>query len=179
MSLGDLNDQVQYKTYLANGGKAAFAEWSTEKPSSPEKSALISDRNAIQHGKIGVGRNWQSADQAYNDIRASRIDVDAIAQNTGIKRDNIQKVKDHIFFNQHMLDRYVQHGIPAEYAKFDSDIKIAEAWKRLETGKYSQEDMQLIKHEVAERWVELKRRCGYCEAHDRASLRFPAPDWWR
>jgi hypothetical protein len=30
MSLGQLNDQVQYKTYLANGGKAAFTEWATE-----------------------------------------------------------------------------------------------------------------------------------------------------
>lgn len=179
MSLGDLDNQVHYKTYLANGGKASFMEWSTEKPLSPEKSALSSDRNQMSLEKTNRNVNWMSADDAYNDIRASHKDVDAIAKNTGIKHDNIQKVKDHIFFNTHLLDRYVQYGIPAEYARFDSDINIAEAWKRMEIGMHSPEDIQLIKHEIAERWVELQRQCGYCEAHDRASLRFPAPDWWR
>ena len=37
-----------------------------------------------------------SADEAYKAIRQSTTDVETIARNTGIKPENIQKVKDHI-----------------------------------------------------------------------------------
>jgi len=130
-------------------------------------------------GQTGAGGFWSSADEAYESIRSSTSDVDDIARNTGLKPENIQKVKDHLFLNEHTLDRYVDLGIPAEKARFDSDIKIAESWHRLEVGKYTDDDIQLLRHEIAERWVEIKRDCGYCEAHDAASINFPAPDWWK
>ena len=126
----------------------------------------------------GAGGYLDAADQIYDTIRSSTTDVANISKSTGIKPENIQKVKEHIFLSEHTLDRYVELGIPAEKARFDSDIKIAEAWKRLEAGTYVPDDIQLLKHEVAERWIELKRNCGYCEAHDRASINYPAPNWW-
>ena len=130
-------------------------------------------------GQTGAGGFFKAADEAYDTIRASKTDVVDIARNTGIKPENIEKVKNHLFINEHILDRYVDLGIPADRARFDSDIKIAESWKRLETGTHTSEDIQLLRHEVAERWVEIQRNCGYCEAHDRASINFPAPDWWQ
>jgi hypothetical protein len=73
-----------------------------------------------------------SADEAYEAIRQRTTDVETIARNTGIKPENIQKVKDHIFYEEHLLDRYVDVGVPAEMRRFDSELGIANAWKRLE-----------------------------------------------
>lgn len=128
--------------------------------------------------QTGAGGFGQSADKAYDAIRASTTDIDAIARNTGFKPENIKKIKDHLFLDRHTLDRYVDQGIPATRARFDSDVKIAESWKRLENGTHTADDIQLLRHETAERWVELNRNCGYCEAHETASQRYPAPDWW-
>lgn len=128
--------------------------------------------------QTGSGGFSGSADDLYDAIRANPNDIDAIARHTGIKPENIQKVKDHIFNNEHVLDRYVDYGIPAETKRFDSDIKIAESWRRMESGKHTQEDIQLLRHETAERWVEQKRGAGYTESHDRATEKYPAPDWW-
>ena len=136
------------------------------------------ENNVGTSKQTGAGGYIDSADKAYDAIRSSTTDVKAIATNTGIKPENIQKVKDHLFNDTHVLDRYVDYGIPAEVKRFDSDIKIAEAWKRLEAGKHTKEDIQLLKHETAERWIEKKRGAGYTESHDRASESFPAPNWW-
>ncbi|WP_246401428.1 hemagglutinin repeat-containing protein [Rhizobium hidalgonense] len=130
-------------------------------------------------GQTGAGGFSGSADEAYEAIRENATDVGDIARNTGLKAENIQKVKDHLFLDEHTLDRYVDLGIPAERARFDSDIKIAESWHRLQVGTFTDDDIQLLRHEIAERWIEIKRDCGYCEAHDAASVNFPAPDWWK
>ena len=130
-------------------------------------------------GQTGAGGFSGSADEAYEAIRENTTDVGDIARNTGLKAENIQKVKDHLFLDEHTLDRYVDLGIPAERARFDSDIKIAESWHRLQVGTFTDDDIQLLRHEIAERWIEIKRDCGYCEAHDAASVNFPAPDWWK
>ena len=68
-----------------------------------------------------------SADEAYEAIQESTTDVETIARNTGIKPENIQKVKDHIFHEEHLLDRYVDVGVPAEMRRFDSELGIANA----------------------------------------------------
>lgn len=47
----------------------------------------------------------------YDAIRARETDVSTIASNNGIKPQNIQKVKDHVFYNEHLLDRYVQSDL--------------------------------------------------------------------
>lgn len=61
----------------------------------------------------------------YDTIRANDADVNQISQNTGIKAENIQTVKDHVFFDEHSLDRYVDLGVPAEWGRFDSDLDMA------------------------------------------------------
>ena len=104
--------------------------------------------------QTGAGGLAGSADEDYAAIRASTDDVAAIAGNTGIKPSNIQKVKDHIFNNEHLLDRYVDQGIPAYMSRFDSHEGIAAAWQRLSKGKGTAGDMGLLRHEAAEanRW---------------------------
>lgn len=127
--------------------------------------------------QTGGGGYTASADELYDAIRASDSDVSAIASSTGFKPENIQKVKDHVFYNEHLLDRYVDQGIPATVGRFDSTVEQAQAWKRLESGTHTDADITWLKHETAERWYELKYNSGYSEAHDRVDWRWSGFPW--
>lgn len=71
MSLGDLDNQVHYKTYLANGGKASFIEWSTEKPSDPKYSTLPGDQNVqVIYKSIKDAPNYP---QGFRDIQNGTV----------------------------------------------------------------------------------------------------------
>lgn len=102
------------------------------------------------------------SEEIYDNIRESATDTIDIAANLGLKPENVQKVKDHGFYNKHKLDRFVPEEI--EY-------------KRLESGTHIAEDITWIKHECAERHHELKYDSGYSEAHDRAQSRYDGFPW--
>lgn len=99
-----------------------------------------------------------------------------IAAATGYKASNIEKVKRHLFFNVHLLDRYIGQGSPAVRQRFDSHKPIAEAWTRLQTATFTAEDLQFLKHEIAEAWYMRKVAPGYSAAHNAAERRFPTPE---
>ena len=120
---------------------------------------------------------YKLADQIYDSIRESDTDICDIAENLGFKADNIKNVKDHVFYQKHELDQYVSLGEASEYKRFDPYIQQALAWKRLETGTYTQDDITWIKHECTERHHELKYGSGYSEAHNRAQTRFDGAPW--
>jgi hypothetical protein len=107
-------------------------------------------------------------------MRRSMADVEAIARNTGIKPANIRKGKRHLFYEEHLLDRYVELGVPATMQRFDSDLGIARSWKRLEQGNFTAADLQLLRHEAAEAYLMRKWRDP---SYHRAQQRFPAPKW--
>jgi hypothetical protein len=114
-----------------------------------------------------------SAESTYDAIRANPADVGRIAANTGYHARNIRKVKNHLFFAEHLLDRYVAHGVAAYRARFDPDPAIAAAWLRLERGTFNRADLQLLRHEIAEAWYMRRHRSGYDAAHQAAQRRFP------
>ena len=120
---------------------------------------------------------YKLADQMYDSIRECDTDICDIAKNLGFKADNIKNVKDHVFYQKHELDQYVSLGEASEYKRFDPYIHQALAWKRLESGTHTQEDITWIKHECAERHHELKYGSGYSEAHARAQTRFDGAPW--
>ena len=124
--------------------------------------------------QTGAGLSEGSADAAYDAIRASTTDVAAIAENTGFKEVNIQNVKDHLFYNEHILDRYVDMGYPAEIGRFHSNPDIADAWMRLQDGTHTAQDIQLLKHEAAEAWYMKNVAPGYNAAHEAAQARYPS-----
>ena len=125
--------------------------------------------------QTGVESLEESADDLYETIRRNTTDVDEISRNTGIKPENITKVKRHLFEEAHLLDRYVDYGIPAEMRRFDSHIGIAKAWERLRKGNFTPEDIQLLRHEAAEAWHMRKHGPSYDAAHRAAEKRFPVP----
>lgn len=126
--------------------------------------------------QTGAGTFAGSAAEAYEAIRASTDDVAKIAKNTGIKPENIQKVKDHLFYQEHLLDRYADLGEPGHMARFDSDAAIAAAWNRLTDGTHTPADIQLLRHEAAEAWYMKRHGPSYSAAHEAAQKRYPAPD---
>jgi hypothetical protein len=130
-------------------------------------------KNPYHEGPYELGDKL--ADQIYESIRESDTDICDIAQNLGFKADNIKNVKDHVFYNEHDLDRYGPDQI--ERKQFDPNLQQALAWKRLETGTPTQDDVTWIKHECAERHHELKYGSGYNEAHNRAQTRFDGAPW--
>jgi hypothetical protein len=134
---------------------------------------IYSLKNPYGEGPYELGDKL--ADQIYESIRESDTDICDIAQNLGFKADNIKKVKDHVFYNEHDLDRYGPDQI--ERKQFDPNLQQALAWKRLETETHTQHDVTWIKHEYAERHHELKYASGYNEAHNRAQTRFDGAPW--
>ncbi|MDT0269441.1 hypothetical protein RM844_24470, partial [Streptomyces sp. DSM 44915] len=108
------------------------------------------------------------ADDAYDAIR-STDDVDAIAANVaeyGFTRDEIAQIKSHVFEEEHLLDSYVDYGVPAEMARFESNPRMAEAWHRLREGTPHPEDITLLRHELHEsNYMRDTGNPSYSEAH--------------
>ena len=72
------------------------------------------------------------AEKVYDSIRECDTDICDIGANLGFKADNIKNVKDHVFQNQHELDKYAAQEEKSEYKRFDPNLQQALAWKRLE-----------------------------------------------
>ena len=132
---------------------------------------------AAENGGAILSTGGGDADKLYDNIRADSTDIDLIAKNTGLKPENIEKVKNHVFYDEHLLDKYVDYGIPAEKRRFDSSLEQSQAWERLKTGSYTEDDITWLKHETAERWYENKNSAGYTESHDAAEKKWTGNPW--
>ncbi|MGG1592423.1 ribonuclease YeeF family protein [Terribacillus saccharophilus] len=104
-------------------------------------------------------RQLDKADEMYNHFRKSKTDVPLIAKNTGMPEQNIHRIKDHLFFKEHVKE----HGI----GRFDPDFQIAEAWDRLQKGNYTKNDIDLLNHELFESKFEGIFKTDYRTAHDK------------
>ena len=118
---------------------------------------------------------FELAEEIYDSIRECDTDICDIAENLGFKAGNIKNVKDHVFYNEHDLDRYGPDEI--EHKRFDATLEQALAWKRLKAGTHTSDDLTWVKHECAERYHELKYDSGYNEAHERAQSRYEGYPW--
>ena len=105
--------------------------------------------------------NKLSTNQKYEDIRKSKTNVEAISKNTGYKEENIQKCKNHLFYDTHKLDRYE----PTEIKRFDPNENQANAW-------HTKEDLIWFKHDKTEYWYEKRHKAGYSESHEAAQKHF-------
>lgn len=95
-----------------------------------------------QFGKAAT----EHAERYYGLVRTMTTDVERIAENTGFSAEEIQKVKEYIFLDDHDLgdDRP---------RKFDPSFAMAQSWQRLIDGKPEPHDLTLIRHEVMERML--------------------------
>ena len=102
----------------------------------------------------------------YNAMRETSKDVDAICKNTGISRDIITKIKQHVFVEEHILRNSV--------GKFFPDADMAAAWNRLIENKYVYSDLKMLQHEYAESLIMKGLEVAYDDAHYLANKLY---DW--
>jgi len=77
--------------------------------------------------------DFDGAEKVYSKIRVADTDVASIAKNTGISASKIERIKDHLFNQKHILDDGLR--------LFDADPEIANAWSRLEKGNFTGKDL--------------------------------------
>lgn len=94
----------------------------------------------------------------YNKMRMTMEDIEIISRNTGISKDFIEKIKKHIFLEEHTL----YDGI----RKFDPLPDMAVAWQRLIDNKFVYSDLLLLQHEYAESLIMNGTEVSYRIAHD-------------
>ena len=118
----------------------------------------------------------QRAQQAYELIRNDATDVAAIAKNANMSIEDIQMIKNHVFHEEHLLDRYADIGEPGEMGRFDPDPRMADSWNRLRAGQdIRSEDLQLLQHELAEARYMQEHGPSYNAAHEHAQQVAPSP----
>ena len=104
---------------------------------------------------------WEKQDamaqKMYEGIRNSTDDVAKIAKNTGISEQRIQRIKEHVFYNEHNLE----YGV----GRLPPDYEMAEAWNRLKFGKFNQNDMELLNHEILKTKFEGIFKTDQLKAH--------------
>lgn len=101
--------------------------------------------------------------QYYESVRHMTTDTQKISAATGISRDKIDKIKNHIFITE--------HDLLTGHKRFDPSYDMAQSWQRLINGDFKEQDIVLLKHEYAElRYMEK----GYSqnEAHILASKKY-------
>jgi len=109
----------------------------------------------------------EEAARHYEKIRIASDDIKVISRNTGIEESVIQRVKEHVFYEEHILYDGVR--------KFDPQADMAVAWKRLTDNEFLQSDLILLQHEYVESLIMRGVRVPYSEAHAMADKIY---DWY-
>lgn len=106
-------------------------------------------------------RDWERADDFYEEIRQDQGDVHKISANIGKPLIVVSRVKEHIFYKKHKI---VIDDI-TEFRRLDSDPEIVNSWCRLRDGGHVQQDMDLFRHEQLESILVTRKGHTQTEAH--------------
>ncbi|EAM1086492.1 RHS repeat-associated core domain-containing protein [Salmonella enterica] len=102
----------------------------------------------------------KEANDYYEAVRNSdHSDISAISQHTGWPEYRVARVKDHVFIDDtHILRE-------GRIDRFDPDIEIADAWRRLQQGNHTEMDIKLLNHEYFESKFEKIFKTNYKTSH--------------
>lgn len=135
----------------------------------PEIIDNSAESDIINTGAISGALNPYSkaaekhANTYYESVRHMTTDTTRISKATGISQDKIDKIKNHIFIDEHDL-------IDGR-KRFDPSYDMAQSWQRLISGSFEEKDIVLLKHEYAElRYME--KGLSQNEAHIKASKKY-------
>lgn len=96
----------------------------------------------------------------YGLVRSMKTDCKRIAANTGFREGDIQRIKNHVFYEEHELDDGLR--------RFDADYEMSQSWQRLIDGReIENRDIILLQHEFIES-IFMGNGLNYDEAHDKA-----------
>lgn len=149
-STAPYEDSEEYEAwldYLSKGGTTE--QYNQFKLTNNSKSNKINTGARILDPYDEDGEKF--AKMYYKEIQSFTTDVAKIAKNTEKKEEDIQNIKDYLFFNK----------------SFSPDCSIAQSWQRLMLGKdIKKHDITLIEHELYE--MKLKEdnpNISHDEAH--------------
>lgn len=109
--------------------------------------------------RADMKRQNQHAKLFYEEVRMRKGDISAVAKNSGFSIDDVEKIKNHMFFNKYDLG-------DEQPSCFDPDYDMAVSWQRLTEGKAIQEmDIVLLNHELMEYGLMSEKGLNYHEAH--------------
>ena len=135
----------------------------------PQRLDFSAESGIINTGAISGALNpmskkaEQHAAQYYEAVRHMKTDTARISQATGIAKDKLDKIKEHVFIKEHDLINGKR--------RFDPDYEMAQSWQRLINGNFKEQDIVLLKHEYAElRYME--KGLTQNEAHIKASRKY-------
>jgi hypothetical protein len=88
-------------------------------------------------------RAIEHSDKYYEAVRKMTTDIQRISENTGYSLEDITKIKNYIFLEEHNLDGTIE--------RFAPNFEMAQSWQRLIDGKDIQpHDITMLKHEIYE-----------------------------
>ncbi len=154
---------------LKNQGKNLFIE------SRKEDIELSAYNIAVEEHIFWQERHYLAL--SMEDFLNRKIDGEELCSRVfGLHRELINACEK---FNLDLISGKIKDFQPdeIEHKRFDATLEQALAWKRLEAGIHTQDDIEWIKHECAERHHELKYDSGYSEAHERAQSRYDGYPW--
>ena len=99
------------------------------------------------------------AEKMYDKFRKSNTDIKNISENTNIPEWRVKRIKEHVFYNEHIKD--------FEVGRFDPDYDMAKSWERLINGNYVKSDLDLLNHEIFEAKFEAIFKTNYRTAHEK------------
>ena len=101
----------------------------------------------------------EHAQRYYGLVCSMRTDCKRIAANTGFREEDIRRIKNHVFYEEHLL-------YDGEMSRFEPSYHIAQSWQRLIDGKNIEpRDIIMLEHEFLES-VLMKDGLDYSTAHD-------------
>lgn len=114
-------------------------------------------------------RREEEAELYYDNIRNRKDDLSKISKNTNWSEKSIGQIKNHIFYNTHIMRDGTRRML-------DSDYSMSVAWQRLINGTYEDIDILLLKHEYLESIFEKKYNISNLEAHRMTEKKH---DWYK
>lgn len=160
-------DSDKYKRWidaLANGEDVRWDEFEAEEHLKQTGGKITGGH----HYPIEKDNTRKEKDAAVAYERFAREnDSERIAKNTGFPKEDIERIRRHVFYNKHEL--YVG------YTRFPPDYDMAVAWQRLREGNFLPRDILLLQHELLESELEKNYNLDISEAHARATQAY---DWW-
>jgi SPP1 gp7 family putative phage head morphogenesis protein len=163
----DRKEYEEWLDFLDKGGtteeynKIKAQKVNSSSTSKAKQSDIIQSggKNIVDYSSWSETRTTAATAQ-YEKIRIAD-DIKAVAKSSGFSVEEIQTIKNHVFYDKHI--KYDGIG------RFDPDYDMAVAWKRLVEGNPKERDILLLKHELLESKLEKDNNLTAAEAHKRAN----------
>lgn len=109
--------------------------------------------------------------QLTDTLAANLAEVERASGNVGFTHDELAQIRDHVMVERHPIADYETSEVSMR--RFDPSAPGAAAWVRLQEGSYTDSDIVMLEHELAEsQYMRSHPGATYREAHQAANRLF-------